>query len=199
MATREAESPGASSCAPLAFYDPVTCSWRMSQLSFLATGGGDGSEPYSGRWPRSGTMRNGTVYPRQPSVPLTSVTDFSLLPTPLSGGAEGATGQSERFPTPRFSDADRGGRGDLLGVVKLRPSPSGRYPTPRASEWKGVGRLGSSSHQHMLQRGYLNATVQEKEQASGRLNPHWVGWLMGFPPGWIGKSGSEPCADSETP
>ena len=58
------------------------------------------------------------------------------------------------------------------------------WPTPRASEWKGTGSLGSSSHEHRLKRGYLDATVQDREQKSGKLNPMWVEWLMGFPPGW---------------
>lgn len=58
------------------------------------------------------------------------------------------------------------------------------WPTPRASEWKGTGPLGSRSHQHRLERGYLDATVQEAEQVTGQLNPPWVEWLMGYPPGW---------------
>lgn len=73
-----------------------------------------------------------------------------------------------------------------------RLHPNGLLPTPRASEWKGTGPLGSSSHQHRADRKYLDATVQELENRTGRLNPIWVGWLMGFPPEWTpppGESG----------
>lgn len=54
------------------------------------------------------------------------------------------------------------------------------WPTPRASEWKGTGPLGSKSHDHRVARGYLDATVQDHDQASGPLDPSWVEWLMGF-------------------
>jgi hypothetical protein len=57
------------------------------------------------------------------------------------------------------------------------------WPTPRASEYKGVGPLNSKSHQHMLEKRYLCAVVQDKEQKTGKLNPQWVEWLMGFPVG----------------
>ena len=55
------------------------------------------------------------------------------------------------------------------------------WPTPRASEWKGVGPLGSKSHRYRLDRHYLDATVQEEEKTTGKLNPQWVAWLMGYP------------------
>jgi len=58
------------------------------------------------------------------------------------------------------------------------------YPTPRASEHKGVGPLGSKSHEAMLDKKYLGATVQEVGQKTGQLNPEWVEWLMGWPWGW---------------
>ena len=61
---------------------------------------------------------------------------------------------------------------------------SGLWPTPRASEWKGTGPLGSKSHKHRLDRGYLDATVQERGQRTGKLNPTWIEWLMGYPLGW---------------
>ncbi len=59
-----------------------------------------------------------------------------------------------------------------------------KFPTPRASEWKGTGPLNSKSHKHRLEKGYLDATIQDLEQATGALNPTWVEWLMGYPLGW---------------
>lgn len=62
-------------------------------------------------------------------------------------------------------------------------------PTPRASEWKGTGPLGSKSHLHRVSRGYLDATMQELSGTSGRLNPRFVEWVMGFPLGFTDSFG----------
>ena len=59
-----------------------------------------------------------------------------------------------------------------------------KFPTPRASDYNGVGSLNSRSHKHGVKRGDLNAIIQEKEQQTGHLNPQWVDWLMGYPTGW---------------
>jgi hypothetical protein len=57
-------------------------------------------------------------------------------------------------------------------------------PTPRAAEYKGTGPLGSKSHQHRLDRDYLDATVQELTGQTGQLNPDFVREMMGYPKGW---------------
>lgn len=76
-------------------------------------------------------------------------------------------------------------------VLNKKENESFLWPTPRASEWKGTGPLGSKSHKHRLKRQYLDATVQERDQASGHLNPTWVEWLQGFPLGWTKLKRSE--------
>ena len=58
------------------------------------------------------------------------------------------------------------------------------WPTPRASEWKDTGPVGSKSHTHMYNRDYLCAKVKDANQPTGKLSPAWVEWLMGFPEGW---------------
>lgn len=71
----------------------------------------------------------------------------------------------------------------LETAVKKRPADE-LWPTSRASEWKGTGPLGSKSQAYRLDRKYLDATVQEAEQRTGKLNPEWVDWLMGVPTGF---------------
>lgn len=71
---------------------------------------------------------------------------------------------------------------DLSDSVKM-------WPTPMASYHKGTGPLGSKSHKHRLDRGYLDATVQDAEQKSGQLNPDWVEKLMGLPVGYTKPDG----------
>lgn len=61
----------------------------------------------------------------------------------------------------------------------------GLIQTPRASEAKGTGPLGSKSHEHRLNKGYLDATMQEQTGQSGQLNPRFVAEMMTFPPDWL--------------
>ena len=70
---------GQNSRASLASWCPVTRSWRTRQRSIVG-----GWVEFSETWPRSGTMQSGTVYPLQPSAPLTDETAFLLLPTPTA-------------------------------------------------------------------------------------------------------------------
>ena len=63
------------------------------------------------------------------------------------------------------------------------------WPTLCASQYRGSGPLGSKSHAHRLDRGYLDATVQHREQASGKLNPTWTEVLMGYPVGYTETNG----------
>ena len=85
------------------------------------------------------------------------------------------------FPTPRASDADRGGRGELLHWTKAG-TPRGRIPTPDANCWKGGNR-----------RGQLTDPTYGITPDGGQLNPPWVEWLMGYPAGWTDSG------DSATP
>lgn len=87
-----------------------------------ATGG---PVPYSATWPRWGTTRSGVAYPLPPSAP------------PTAGTAGGA---SPAWRTPRASDGERGGRGDLLAQVRHgRTSRRREWPTPTASDAVGAG------------------------------------------------------------
>ena len=119
---------------------------------------------YSGASLRSGMTLNGTVYPLQPLALLTAATASGLWPIPTAN---------------RSNQCSVDAAGHRM------------WPTPRASEWKGTGPLGSKSHIYRLKKGYLDASVQEAEQRTGKLNPTWVEWLMGFPPGWTDLKPSE--------
>ena len=58
------------------------------------------------------------------------------------------------------------------------------WPTPRASEYKDCGPVGSKSHTHMDKKSYLCAKAKDPDMPLGMLNPEWVEWLMGVPTGW---------------
>lgn len=79
-------------------------------------------------------------------------------------------------------------RGEYSQRVKLaqhtKESESISWPTPRASEYKDCGPVGSKSQVHMDNKSYLCAKVKDPSMPSGCLNPEWVEWLMGVPIGW---------------
>jgi hypothetical protein len=108
---------GQSTPDSFATFDPATLSWRTSQLSLL-----EEWSVFSGTWPRAGMTRNGIAFRLQPLAPLTGGTASGLLPTPAA------------------TMADRGGRGDLIQVVRGNPSPSGhfRMPTPTVGDSKSA-------------------------------------------------------------
>lgn len=108
-----------------------------------------------------------------------------------------------RGPEARQSKQKRGASGseDLQTQVN-------QWGTPRAAEWKESGPEGSASHEHRLERHYLDAQALsfrpsrpdrptpmpgEPSSSSGptsrpplvrpRLNPRFVEWLMGWPIG----------------
>jgi len=86
---------GTSSLGSLASFDPDTLSWRTSQRCLL-----EGWVKYSGRWPRSGMTRSGTLSQLRPLVRRTGGT--------ASGSSAFALGMvvkpSHSVPTPTSSD-----------------------------------------------------------------------------------------------
>ena len=158
----EAPGPvfGGKCCGAFAWLDRDGLSWRTWQHSLDG-----GWEPWLDPWPRAGIAWNGIAYRQVPSAPLTRGTGCGS------------------WATSRASDADRGGRGELLHQVK-GGSPRGMLPTPSANDARGGGRRspGQQNLHHVL-----------KNQTGGQLNPTWVEWLMGYPSGWTD------CEASATP
>lgn len=181
---------GSSSPALFALWNPGTCSWRTSQLSLLG-----GWTPFSGRWPRSGTMRSGSAYRLPPLVPRISGTGSSSWPTPIpTPSASGFECRDVgRMLERREECKKKHGNGNGFGLTLGQFVAV--YPTPRASDW----RSGSVSEQTHGKNSRPLCEQIVRMEASGdstrptSLNPAWVEWLMGFPIGWTD------CEDSAMP
>lgn len=168
---------GQSMPGSFAFYDRETSSWRMFQQSLPLFADADGlshlrqQDEFTATWPKSGMCLNGIAYRRPRLVQTISAGVTSWLPTPRAE----ERGQYQR---------DRGQKGKerptLTGIAK------GWTPTPAATDWKGI------FNPETVKRRALESTrgVRLPEHASrlegnsGKLNPEWVEWLMGFPIGW---------------
>lgn len=91
-----------------------------------------------------------------------------MIPTPTASDANGAgsrnTATSKAHPGLSLNDWARGdgGTGRLL-------------PTPQAQDHRNCADYSDGSRGHSPQLRHLG---------SGRLNPRFVEWMMGFPPGW---------------
>jgi hypothetical protein len=85
--------------------------------------------------------------------------------------------ESSLWPTPKGSAAHYGrprenDRGDLQAAALM-------FPTPVADD---------TGHR---QESYTQGGTALSTVAGGQLNPTWVEWLMGFPPGWTDLEPSE--------
>lgn len=190
---------GESSPAWLASFDHASRSWRTSGL-FEA----EDSPQFSQTLPRSGMTRNGTLYLLPPLVRLIYASgcgSSQLLPTPTQDSATMRTGRyaqggmplslaaTRLMPTPLASDAEqagglsayeRGTRGlSLTTWARLDVGSRPMLPTPQAQDHRNCADYSDGSRGHSPQLRHLG---------SGRLNPRFVEWMMGFPPGWTDAS-----------
>lgn len=195
---------GTSTLGSLASYDPATSSWRTSQRSLL-----EEWTPFSGRFPRSGMTRNGTLFQLQPLVLRTAVSGCGSLPTPttkanqmcpsmMSRGVACRNLREAMFPTPSASQMPCEGtvrlarKAWLDGTCTLEEANAiagrdvrdkqGKVPAMWPTPTSRDWKDGASPGDVPV-NGILGRAV-EPPAAGGSLNPTWVEWLMGFPLGW---------------
>jgi hypothetical protein len=126
------------------------------------------------------------------------------FPTPTAADAERSSeeyprgnptllGSVNHWPTPTATDGKRGGEmtenmtGQSLPQVVNTVE---KWPTPRESDATRGPDYARSSREGS--GGDDCTTVVCKEEGnSGRLNPEWTAWLMGFPTGWTVLEDSE--------
>ena len=167
-------------CSPSAFawFDHDSHCWKTLQGTFLSD-----LEMSKPTWPRSGMTHNGIAYQRQPSVPRTFATEYSLS---LHGKRLWATPTTQEIEHPNMTITEKGrrasksgnGRSHSIGLadqVKLWPTPTAgdsKRPKVRHYESSDMPMLGGT------------VAARHPENIGGSLNPEWVEWLMGFPIGW---------------
>jgi len=110
---------------------------------------------FSETWPKSGTMRSGRCYRQRTWGHRTSDGESSLWPTPAQDSV-----------SMRKNKYKQGGM-PLTTAVMM-------WHTPTRGDSRGAG---PNQHTATLGRDI-------KQKHGGQLNPTWVEWLMGFPPGW---------------
>ena len=122
-------------------------------------------------------------------------TAVSMFPTPRAADHKGST-------NPAAAAAARGYAPNLPEYV-AELSARKMYPTATATAYKGW----SPGHNRADTNDRLDYTVEREGFITGqstppmRLNPNWVGWLMGFPIAWANLKATEtrkfPCKQQQ--
>ena len=144
-------------------YDPNTSLWRTHQCSLL----GD-LEEFLETWPQWGLMRDGECWEQQTLEQTIKGTGFGLSPNGV-----------DSFHTPNTTGLD-GGSSSRKALKKRQEN----WPTPKCSDSRhAISR--HITHPDGMWKGNLGEVVMSTlAPTTGRLNPTWVEWLMGWPPGW---------------
>ena len=188
-------------------YDQDLSSWRTHQCLFQEV-----LEESSLTLPRWGLMRNGELSERTTPEHLTSETESgysqnfatptatanqlcpsmmkhpsckAMWPTPSANNYEQTDLDKLLERRERIKSQGINGNGfglTLANAVLIEERKT--WATPRKSDFKSCGPVGSKSHHHMTEKQYLCAQVKEEDQPTGHLNPDWTEWLMGWPIGW---------------
>jgi hypothetical protein len=154
-----------------AHFDPGTSQWRTSQISLLEEWG-----TFSATWPRAGMTRNGIAFRLRQLVPRIAGNGSSSWPTPTARLGDSQRQPSQELASRRYFDQKRRDLDDAVAI----------WPTPTANDWKGAGYQNDRGAERPTLTGAARSSIGggPKRASSGYLNPAWVEWLMGFPPGW---------------
>src|SRR5207249_2415097 len=98
------------------------------------------------------------------SMPGTDETEFGLWQSPMPSDVDGG-----RTTKGKLRQNETG-----LRAQAMWPTPTGITDTGGAALCKWGGAGARAQMKKMCKPGELN----------GSLNPTWVEWLMGYPPGW---------------
>jgi len=153
-------------------WDHVSRSWKTLPCSQV-----EESTPFSGSWPRWGTMSNGVCSVRPMPHGLKEIR--SRITNAIESGFV-------RYPTPRANDAQKRGNFDVNNPRNGLAAFVRRYPTPMASDGQ---KWNNQDAQQRIDRGQQvrlpNALTSEYgERVGGKQSPEFTEWLMGWPIGW---------------
>jgi len=195
VSTGSAPASGLRWHASFAKLSRNTSSWRTAQRSLL-----EESTGFSQTWPSSGSMWNGECWERPTLEHRTSDDVSGFLPTPVtldsgsrfnrspSAGAAirpslGAMARYNLWPDSNFR-GNQNHTSHIWAQMNGQIAAEASFPTPTVSM-----RKGSSSGSLIRKDGRSRTNDRldyriEGAGRTGRLNPGWVEWLMGWPIGW---------------
>jgi len=156
----------------LAKYDPVSRSLKTAQLSLI-----EDSIPCSLTLPRWGSMRNGGCYPQPMLVHPTYEKESGFWPTPNCIGYR-SDGELRLLSRKARDEKEYLAMSDRACNSKRKRF----WPTLTASIGSKCGGRHNGKTDTLASR--LAETEGLSTTSTGRVNPTWSEWLMGFPLDW---------------
>lgn len=100
--------------------------------------------------------------------------------------------QTRDWPTPTSNNKTRPGGGTQASLDNLGST----WPTPTGTRHSATetGSLESLASGHQAETQSSGATSPSRSGQARRLNPAFVEWMMGFPPGWSLPTPTDPTA-----
>ena len=122
----------------MATFDRVTCSWKTCRPSLLMD-----SDTFSGRWPKAGSLRSGTVFARPTSAHRTDESGGSYWHTPRTqedgSSPEALAARKERARLKHAAGMYGKGCG-APSMGSLQTQAIQFWPTPAARDIKGTNQ-----------------------------------------------------------
>ncbi len=170
--------------------------WRKIPSAFSTMMEAARSEDSCGRLPRSGTYANGTLSPLPTLVLRTDASESGLWPTPtvfhaLRGNHDEPVEVYQQRVQDHKDGKTKGKPGPSLGIAVRM------WPTPTAGDSRSSGSRNTETSKASPGISLTDAVRgdggkgRKNSPNIGALNPNWVEWLMGYPPGWTDLGASE--------
>ena len=122
-----------------------------------------------------------------------------LLPTPCTmetNNAEKVADNARQNLSLKSRKAGHNIQNNLTNFINLEAQRAKMLPTPTQRDHKGTGNV-ERIRDGQIQKDTLDRIVEPGN--TGKLNPAWVEWLMGYPPNWtdIGTKSQKECQECQ--
>jgi hypothetical protein len=160
---------------------------------------------------RTGPVRHSTAFMIRNSLPTPLAADSTRGPDYRD--RTNGTNLRTMLATPRKTDGERGGRGDVLSQLRGYPSKHAGMPLERMDAWSPAydrrksptmdavmsgammsltptanGNLTAPSMLKWAGARALASLLQSHGLTGTAALPITYGWMMGYPPGWLGRA-----------
>ena len=169
-------------------YDPDSSLWKTHQCSLL----GDLDE-FLETWPQWGLMRDGECWEQTMLEQTITENEFGYWLTPIATAISGRSQEAMEYRTKQreskgHNTVQPGNLAEQVmysGAIPCKDMKKPTYwPTPKCSDSRHAISRHITDPEGMWKGNLGEVVMSTLAPITGRLNPTWVEWLMGWPLGW---------------